>query len=95
MDIKIQKKIAKLVGYRGRNIKLVPFSPMSLNSYWDGGSRNYFYFVNLNTFQVNQVPQNGTPFDRANLKADTLPDGNAIVEVSIFRGKTVSCRIYI
>lgn len=88
------KKIAKLVGYRGRNIKLEPFHPMSLNSYWDGGSRDYFYFINLYNFTVTTVPQNGTPFDRKDLRADNLEPDQVLVEVSIFRGKATACRIY-
>jgi hypothetical protein len=93
MDI---KKIAKAVGYRGRNIKLEKFRPgMSLNSYWDGGSRDYFYFVDIASGQVvNTVRQNGTPFDRLDLKADRLEPGQVLVEVSIFRGKAVRCSIY-
>ena len=93
MDI---KKIAKAVGYKGRNIKLTQFRPgTNLNSYWDEGSRTYFYFVDSNSAQVvRTIPQNGTPFDRLNLTADVLPAGQVLVEVSISRGKSVACYIH-
>ena len=90
------KKIAKAVGYRGRNIKLKEFySGISLNSYWDGGSRDYWYFVDAAAGQVvKTVPQNGTMFDRLNLKAEVLEPGQVLVCSAISRGKAVALYIY-
>lgn len=94
IDSVTQKKILKAVGFKGRKVIVEAFRPMSLNSYWDSGSRDYFHFVDLNTFQVRTVPQNGTPFDHKNLKADTLEANTVLVETSIFQGKSTAARIY-
>lgn len=97
MDSNKLKQIARAVGYKGRNIKEEKFQPgISLNSYWDGGSRDYFYFVDIASAQVVQtVRQNGTPFDRLDLKADKLEPGQVLVNVAIFRGKSVRCSIFV
>lgn len=87
--------IKKSVGYRGRNVKFKEFKPgMSLNSYWDSGSRDYFYFVNLVSGSTREVPQNGTPFDRASLKTDVLNPNEVLVERVVMRGKDVVVYIY-
>lgn len=89
------KTIKRLAGYRGRNVKFKDFRPgMSLNSYWDSGSKDYFYFVNLATGSYTEVRQNGTPFDKLDLKADTLEPNTVLAEKVVMRGKDVALYIY-
>lgn len=89
------KAIKKAADYRGRNVKHKDFVPgLNLNSYWDSGCRDYFYFVNLTTGAAREVPQNGTPFDRLNLKAEVLADNEVIAERVVMRGKDVALYIY-
>jgi hypothetical protein len=89
------KAIKKAAGYRGRNVKHKDFVPgLNLNSYWDSGSRDYFYFVNVVTGATREVPQNGTPFDRMNLRADTLDANTVIAERVVMRGKDIALYIY-
>jgi len=89
------KAIKRAADYRGRNVKHKDFVPgLNLNSYWDSGSRDYFYYVNLVTGCARQVPQNGTPFDRLNLTADTLADNEVIAERVVMRGKDIALYIY-
>jgi hypothetical protein len=89
------KAIKQVVNYKGRKVHELEFeSGMSLNSYWDGGSRDYFWFVSLNNLHATQVKQNGTPFDGLNLETDKLEPNHVLVQISIFRGKTISMVIY-
>lgn len=90
------KAIKKAIGCKMRKApKFKEFtSGMSLNSYWDSGSRDYFYFVNLKTFSVRTVPQNGTPFDGLNLKTDALEPDTVLVETVMIRGRDVAIYIY-
>lgn len=81
-------------GYKGRKIRIAPFSKMSINSYWSGGSRDYFVFVNLLTKQVFETPQNGTMFDSHSLECNHLPENIALIEHSIFCGKDCGITIY-
>ncbi len=89
------KLVKKAAGYRGRNVKFKDFQPgMSLNSYWDSGSRDYFYFVNVLTGHVRIVGQNGTPFDGLNVKSDILHANEVLAERTVMRGKDVALYIY-
>ena len=89
------KTIKKAAGYRGRNVKHKDFVPgLNLNSYWDSGCRDYFYYVNLVTGASREVPQNGTLFDRKNLTAETLDVNEVIAERVVMRGKDVALYIY-
>jgi hypothetical protein len=89
------KNIKAAVGYRGRKVSVHPFTPISLNSYWDGGSRDYFFFVSLNGAVLSTVPQNGTPFDRKDLRCESLEPGQILVKTSVLRGKNGPMRIYV
>jgi len=81
---------------RFKSVKLYALAgPMSLNSYWQDGYRDYFKFVNLSTGQtVASVAQNGTPFDGANYELSTLPEGFAICMRS-YMGTRESGTIYL
>ena len=42
--------------YRGRKIYLVPCTaPLDVRSWWDGGTRSYFTFVNLSTMRQSRL----------------------------------------
>jgi len=90
------KDIKRLVGYRGRTVRMAEFKPgMSVNSYWDSGSRDYWYLINRKTLAFREIPQNGTPFDKLNLTCDALGPEEVLVHKSIFRGKASSITIYL
>lgn len=89
------KMIKKIADYRGRNVKFKEFLPgISLNSYWDSGCRDYFYFVNIAIGSYRVVPQNGTPFDKQSLKTTELQPNEVLVEKVVMRGKDVAVYIY-
>lgn len=94
-DLQI-KTIKQLVGYRGRKVHQREFRQgMSLNSYWSGGSRDYFFYISVPVpTVVKTIPQNGTPFDKLNLKADELPENTIIVQKSVIGGRETSITIY-
>ena len=83
--------------YSGRRYKLRvvdPATPMNITSYWDGGSRSYYAFVNLATKAVVTVPQNGSGFDRP-IGPTPIPEGCALIEHSIFQGHDVGITIHL
>lgn len=84
--------------YTGRKFKLDNSGrPVNVTSYWDGGSRDYFTALNLNTNQVMTVPQNGTPFDGGPIAPNgvIVPEGFMIAEHSIFCGKDTGITFYV
>lgn len=94
--------IKRLVGYKGRKVHTKEYkADMSLNSYWDSGSRDYYYYIAISPtglFEprlMSTVPQNGTPFDKLNLRSPSaLMNNTILVEKTIIRGKDVSITIY-
>ena len=91
------KRIFKLTypAYRGRTFKIAVYeddAEHDWNSYWSGGSRDYFTFVKLDTMELMVAPQNGTPFDRASYHGP-LPPGVVAVRHSIFCGKDAGLTI--
>ena len=83
--------------YRGRKIFIVPQAyPLDVRSYWDGGSRSYYTFLNLATFERAAMPAQSA-FDRQLAGADsvTLPTGIACIEHVIFCGKDLGIRIHV
>jgi hypothetical protein len=82
--------------YRGRMYKVRPHDgPMSVVSFWDGGSRNYFALVRLADMAKLPVPQNGTMFDGGPLPDVSIPSGCVIVEHSIFCGKDMGLTFHV
>jgi hypothetical protein len=83
--------------YRGRKVSLCPQSyPLNVKSYWEGGSRSYFTFMNLATGQVQQMPAQSA-FDQQIKGSDSvmLPDGIACFERIYFCGKDLGIRIHL
>lgn len=85
-------EIAERCGYNGRRLSAEVFRPMSLNSYWDSGYRDYFKFFDLLTRDTKTVEQNGTPFDGKNYKVSDLPENTALVRIA--HGKIETCTIF-
>lgn len=83
--------------YHGRKIRLsTTGAPSDLNSWWDGGSRDYYTFVRLSTRTAIAVHSNHPTFESDRPRA--LPDGRlprdvALVKRSIFAGKEAGCTI--
>ena len=76
--------------YAGRQFKL-RLTDRSINvcSYWEGGSRSYYTFVNLDTGAISpEVPQQSAFDERVpGAQAVALPPGVGCVEHSYFMGK--------
>lgn len=86
-------ELARGIGYKGNKLEAVPFEgTINLNSYWDGGSRSYFQFIDLDTRKTLSVGQNGSPFDSASHEISELPFNVALVKHHI--GRYTYCRIY-
>ena len=93
------RDIKKIVDFRGRKVHYQAYKVgMSLNSYWDSGSRDYWYYISVfghSAQLINVIPQNGTPFDGLNLKTQELSSENTVlVKKTVIAGKTTSITIY-
>lgn len=83
--------------YRGRKFRItISDDPIDVRSYWDGGSRDYFVFVDLSTMRAAEVPTQSAFDPKINgAQSVKLPDGFACVEHSIFCGKDAGITIMI
>lgn len=82
--------------YSGRKFKVQAFAgPMRLDSFWDGGSREYHVVLNLATLQTVPIQENGTPFANGGqiMRLSELPLNCAVVTHSIFCGKDMGITI--
>ena len=77
--------LAAFPAYRGRKFSVSTNIPDQLRSYWDGGSRDYYAFVNLVTRRVEPLPSHHP----------LLPPGIAIVCHSIVAGKDMGCEVMV
>ena len=86
---------ASFPSYNGKKISLSTEVPTCLNSYWQGGSKNSYAFVQLSTMKQFNVHTNH-PFFEPNQPRDleALPLGVVLVEHSIFCGKDMGITIY-
>ena len=83
--------------YEGRRFFLeVSDKPINCKSWWDGGSRDYFVFVNLATREVCSVPAQSA-YDRQinGLDNVVLPVGFACIRHSFFCGRDCGLTIII
>ena len=88
--------------YKGRKaIRISPATSHCLSDYWDGGSRDYTSFVNLDTNEhltrddlgyVQQEANN--PFHQAIGEVQIKP-GHAVIVNSVFCGKNMAPRMYV
>jgi hypothetical protein len=89
------KRIKSLLNFKGKRIREADFEPgMSLASYWDSGYRDYYYFLNLKTGQVTEVPQNGTPFDQQHYRAGSALESDTVLVRKTFSGEKQYLTIY-
>ena len=72
-----------------------------VSDYWDGGSRTYVVFYDLDTHKLLSAQEAGlerqtinNPFN-ANMGTVKLRPGLAAVESPVFRGKTMGLRIMV
>jgi len=68
-----------------------------LDSYWDGGSRDYFVLIDLATLKTVAIPENGTPFSNGGkiLTIEQLPMNCAVVRHSITMGKDAGITVLV
>jgi hypothetical protein len=91
-----EKKLKGMIGSKSRKaVVYAVFRPgMSVASYWCGGHRDYWYIVNPKTWMHKEIPQNGTPYDTANLKLDVLAEGEILVRKTSAGGKEYAVTVY-
>lgn len=83
-------------GYSGRSFKVDTFSgPMTLRSYWDGGSKTDYAIVNMKTGRSKPIPENGGPYGGKAFRISKLPEGFAVVAHNTFTGKDMGITIYV
>jgi hypothetical protein len=87
---------ASFPSYKGKKIKVSMNPPTRLNSYWDGGSKNSFVFVNLDSLKSLDVHSNHPFFEQERPRdlPNGLPPRIVLVEHSIFCGKDMGITIY-
>lgn len=82
--------------YAGKKYKLVVREgPMSLTSYWDGGSRDYYQIIQLADGEHVAVRENGSGFVPSLPELPVPCPGYAVVEHSIFCGKDAGLTLYV
>ena len=92
--------LTSAVGYKGRRpIKVEAKETVSIADYWDGGSRYYFHFMNLNGFVLSDADvgfvrqAENNPYAQR-VGSAKLKAGVVGVEHIIFQGKDLGLRIY-
>ena len=95
-DETIRKMVnATFPDYKGKSFKLSTSIPSRLDSYWDGGSRDYYSFYELATGKTFNVHSNHPMFEANQPRLiNGLPNGIVIVERSYFCGKDMGITIY-
>jgi hypothetical protein len=84
--------------YTGRKYSVrTTDSPLNLRSSWDGGSRNFYTVINLETGRTSPTLPAQSAFDRPmeGLDAVTLPPNAAIVEHCIFQGRDLGLTLIV
>jgi hypothetical protein len=92
----VVRAICDAIGYRGRKIKAsMRPAPNQLNSYWDGGSKDTYYFYHLDEKKIFQLPTNHPFFEKDKPRdLNGLPPRVILIESSIFCGKHAGLTIY-
>lgn len=82
--------------YRGRKYRLRVAERVNAASYWDGGSRSYFVFLDLATMEARQAPAQSA-FDQEVKGLDVAPLGQNVVcvEHKIFCGRDMGITIHV
>ena len=97
-DDQLVKELVSLTfpSYRGRKFKIqYGTASVTPTSYWDGGSRTVYRFVNVETRQVLSLGSNHPAFDKGSYQGPVPLEGNVVcVAHSIFCGKDMGITIY-
>jgi hypothetical protein len=100
MRVKCDKVIRKIVSatfpeYRGRTFRLSTEVPHRLDSWWDGGSRNYYAFYHLDQERSLPVHSNHPMFEKNQPRVlKQLPLRTVLVEHCYFCGNDLGITIY-
>ncbi len=85
---------AAFPGYNGRKVSVNPFvGPMTMNSYWSGGSRDYWAVVDMETFKHAEIPENGTMWNPSLGPLKELPLNGAVIRYTM--GPYESVGVYV
>ncbi len=86
---------ATFPSYNGKKFKISTAVPHRLDSYWSGGSRDYFAFYCLPTTNIATVESNHPTFESDKpCKLDELPRGMLLVKHCYFCGKDMGITVY-
>lgn len=89
------KEIAKMMGYKGKYFRLSTSVPSSLDSYWDGGSRDYYFFYHLDQNNIVEVGSNHPIYEKNQPRTlEELPDRVILVKHTICCGKDLGLTFY-
>jgi len=81
--------------YRGNKISISTDIPSRLDSYWDGGSRDYYAFCSLDEKKVLPVSSNHPLYEAKNPRVlKRLPERLILVRRSFFCGKDSGITIF-
>lgn len=118
VDLKYSPEVLRVIraafpSYKKKSAYLSEFSDgssVTINSYWDGGSRSIFVLVDLATLQHKALPTQSHPyFDMRAISTQTpdveitrgivdlkrLPEGIALVEAGTFCGKLATAHVHV
>lgn len=96
----LMSRLSSLIGYKGTKICVeISDKPMSLHSYWDGGSYNDYdcFDMNGNRVEINYLIQTAPlPFWKDGKLPDYIPTPDKfLVEHVTFCGKDLGLHVYI
>jgi hypothetical protein len=75
---------------------LFPAKGMDLDSYWSGGSRDYYAIIELATGKRHDVGSNHPMFEAGKPRyLGTLPEGFVLLQYGVFCGKTATPYVYL
>jgi hypothetical protein len=81
--------------YTGRQINYSPSIPHRLDSYWSGGSKDYYCFYHLDEKEILPVQSNHPVFEGQNPRElKVLPKRIILLRHAIFCGKDIGITIY-
>jgi hypothetical protein len=88
---------AAFPSYHGRQFKICVTDTVCVSSYWDGGSKDSFVFVDLETAETSRQVPPQSAFDPVipGAEAVTLPAGAGCVEHTIYRGKDLGLSLHL
>jgi hypothetical protein len=83
--------------YRGRKFSVRQATAVNCRSYWDGGSKNTFVWVRLDTMQALALPSSHPYYDSVSQSVEALPTapGLVCVEHSIFCGQDMGITFHV